>query len=203
MNKPTADTGSLPGTALETVGDILDKDYGRDAVHIATVAVVAAMRLFPGQHIGLDSSGRASHMVEDLIGIVDPFVTHSVEAGNIFWLFLYPRTITSLRHVWTHPAFVDEGVQRTIPPEVAKAEEAVAKTKEASETWLKDFLRWADTPGYEHILRDFEDHYDGEEYFVIRDSDASGEIPPEFWDHMAVVTGRTLKVKPTYFSCSC
>ena len=86
---------------------IEDSDRRRDAIHIAIAPVTAADRLAPGQHVGLVQEGKLELVgpCDRNIGIVDPFLPREVEAGQRFWLFLYPGTITSLRHVWTHPVF--------------------------------------------------------------------------------------------------
>jgi hypothetical protein len=87
---------------------IEDGDRRRDAIHIAVAPVMAAERLLPGQHVGL-VSGDTEHVgamePNRCLGIVDPFLRQPVEEGQRFWLFLYPNTITSLRHYWAHPAF--------------------------------------------------------------------------------------------------
>jgi hypothetical protein len=83
------------------IGELCRDDARRDAVHFAVAPVEADSDLRPGEHVGV-SGGRASRDAT-LVGIVDPFF--EVKRGQRFWLFLYPNTITSLRHVWTHPAF--------------------------------------------------------------------------------------------------
>ena len=86
---------------------IEDGDRRRDAIHIAVAPVTAAVRLTPGQHVGLVREGDAelAGPCDRNIGIVDPFLTGDVQPGRRFWLVLYPGTITGLRHVWAHPAF--------------------------------------------------------------------------------------------------
>src|SRR5262249_7415610 len=86
-----------------------DGERRRDAVHVAVAPVTAAEALKPGQHVGFSLAGQTEAVgpVEPRrqIGVVDPFLEDPVQPGQGFWLFLYPNTVPSLRHVWTHPAF--------------------------------------------------------------------------------------------------
>ncbi len=83
------------------------EDALRDAIHLAVAPVLAAEYLRPGQRVVL-VGGRAQGVSDGdpAVGVVDPFLTVAVREGQRFWLFLYPGTVTSLRHVWTHPAFM-------------------------------------------------------------------------------------------------
>jgi hypothetical protein len=82
-------------------------DVARDAEHVAIAPCYAGEDLFPGQHIGFREgntdvawSSNAKH-----IGIVDPFLTHKIPAGEQFHMCMYPNTYKALRHAWTHPVF--------------------------------------------------------------------------------------------------
>lgn len=86
------------------VGKLLDGTEGRDAIHFALAPVMARHDLMPGDDVGLFPDGSCGYSGEH-IGIVDPFLQNEVLQGELFWLFLYPGTITNLRHVWEHPAF--------------------------------------------------------------------------------------------------
>lgn len=76
------------------VGRLVDERAKRDAVHVAVMPMVAVRQLNPGERLKN--------------GIVDPFLDHPVEVGDWYYLFLFPGTTTSLRHVWQHPNFRDE-----------------------------------------------------------------------------------------------
>lgn len=105
-----ADKRSTHTDALETLGMIHFKPEARDAIHLAVEPVIAGEDLLPGQDIGLVDGfafGKSPGLVKPL-GIVDPFLPRAVKQGEKFWLVVYPRMITSLRHVWSHPAFEEK-----------------------------------------------------------------------------------------------
>ena len=185
--------------AVATMGTILTEDVGgRDAVHVAVVSAEAASKLNPGVHVGRRPESTERLIVgiaDETIGIVDPFLEVTVQKGERFWLYLYPRTVTSLRHNWTHPAFED--VEASYGPPSQRL---------TSEQWLRDFVARSDCPGYEAVIAaaigDGAESWDSEcLYFSGRD--AHGDIPPEFWEHIEIVTGQKIERRAKYFSCSC
>lgn len=188
--------------AVSTMGLILPDDtHGRDAVHVAVVSARASENLSPGQDVGFTGDGESVGIAATHIGIVDPFIKGSIHEGQRFWLYLYPRTITGLRHIWTHPAFPDDGGGTVYAPPASKL---------ASEKWLRDFTSRSDCPSYEVVLGAVANIADGNapfnydaDYLHFEGVDAHGEIPDEFWHHAEVVLGRPIKVKPKHFSCVC
>lgn len=190
--------------ALETLGTIIDASAGRDAIHLAVEPSIAAHPLRPGDHVGFIEGGVG--ICEKPVGIVDPFLKSPVLKGQWFWLVVYPRQITSLRHVWTHPEF------RNAVPSAHPVQNPTSK--ENSEGWLRRFCTESDCPKYERVMEliekgtisgEYGDSYMDEEFLHFNGSDAHGAIPPEFWEHVEVVTGKKIPAdgRPKYFSCSC
>jgi hypothetical protein len=200
--------------ALDTLGSIIGDGEKRDAIHLAVFPVEAAHRLRPGEHVALDHDGRAIVMTPGQgIGIVDPFLVEYVPTGGRFWLVVYPRQITSLRHVWEHPDF---------PPSGETGSAQTAADRGASEAWLRDFLeRHGDNPGFDAVIaviRDGQWSAGGDDwdvsgrmsawgpYIHFTGADAhGGDLTPEFWRHVEVYLGRTIpqSERAEGFSCSC
>lgn len=181
------------------LGQVHDTAQGRDAVHVAIFPAVAAQILAPGDHVGL-VPGSADEVMQPndtvpALGIVDPFIRDRfVQVGARFFVFLYPQTITGLRHVWTHPAFQAEGVKSSAPTDPV----------EVSKAWIRDFAAAIDQT--EHQLMEAAALWLYDENYTY---DNSGSYKghwgsfPEFWKHYEVVTGRKPKEATCFFTCSC
>lgn len=170
------------------LGELIGPEAQRDAIHIAIAPVVAAERLKPGTHVGLNADGEATVFDVALIGIVDPFLKDSVRRGERFYLCLYQQTVTGMRHHWAHPSF----------------KEVVAGESPESKAWITS---WAAGKGldYDEVIAAAEDY--------LRTGDCLNEgsrfegeyVPDEFWLHYELATGRKApeSQRGSFFSCSC
>lgn len=87
------------------LGTTPDATAQRDAVHIATIPVIAGEMLYAGQRVEMHKGKAWRATVRGSVGVVDPFLKKPVDEGQRFFLCLEPGSITSLRHDWTHPEF--------------------------------------------------------------------------------------------------
>jgi hypothetical protein len=204
--------------ALDTLGTIIGPDEKRDAIHLAVEPVYAAEDLQPGAHVKFDRDGDAMAAdPESGVGIVDPFLTTIVSAGEWFWLVVYPRQITTLRHVWEHPSF-PPSKETNLEGGVIKEWQPTIVAKVAAETWLKeyaegvgiDFAMLINAATGNHVANGVADddyvyteHYGDSLHFGGQD--AYGEIAPQFWEMLSVYTGVEYRASdnPSHFSCSC
>lgn len=170
------------------LGKLLDGTEQRDAIHVAIAPVVADTDLLPGQHVALIGQGRIGPD-GPLVGIVDPFLRKKVKAGERCWLCLYPQTVTSLRHEWTHPAFV------------------VDSDRQFSEQWLRVYaakMNSYDTPdeAFQRLiegLRSDELFAHGSDLHGLWDLEDEGELRV----HAERYLGITIHWGRFSFSCSC
>lgn len=217
---------SVHTDALETLGTLIDEHQGRDAIHLAVEPVVAGEQLFAGAHVGIlniDGVLTAFHAnpLEKAggpklkhVGVVDPFLETAVEEGQRFWLVVYPRVITSLRHVWTHPDFPNL-TQDLGPTEEQKAAskawiEAYAQELSEGEQYDDDYQQ---TVSYDELMHHAETFCDpdskwGGEHLVKGGLLEGVGTKPEFWKHFTILTGKTPVPgydggPPNFFSCSC
>jgi hypothetical protein len=190
----STDKRKVTTDALETLGTIIE-DGGRDAIHLAVEPVEAAEDLLAGQHIGL-VEGKATTNAINKVGIVDPFISGTIPKGKKFWLVVYPRQITSLRHVWTHPDF--------------EAPKEIITNENPSWTWIKSFAdRIRQHP--ESLMSAADRWVEGEgkgwgDEYTYDNSESYKEHWDEFkefWIHYEIVRGTAPKSKDCFFTCSC
>ncbi len=203
----------MPDT-IETLGKLISNTQQRDAIHIAVAPVVSANEtpLAPGQPIGISSAGSDGTVYvkanAESIGIVDPFLKYKVLNGQRFWLFLYPATITSLRHEWTHPAFQAAAEEvSTVKPSMAvtNLSPSVSSTMlKISEQWIVDYA-FSMGISYGSLMEATKEWLTDGSYYNGGSMFEGESLPDEYWSHFEQVTG--LKVpesaRHSFFSCSC
>lgn len=204
--------------ALDTLGSVIDETQKRDAIHLAVEPAVAGMPLAPGQHVRFDDKGEA--ITADTgkgVGIVDPFLTDVVYRGDRFWLVVYPRQISSLRHVWEHPSFPPSGETKVIDTIISGNTfggiAQIDPAKQAAEQWIRAWLETTELSQFqfEDVMLALETGRGGgypelvysQGDLYLYGTDGYGNIPNEFWNMAEIYLGQRFTDRPESFSCSC
>ena len=187
------------------IGQLITGEQHRDAIHVAVAPMVAGELVGPGWRVGIvdgkafreqgPNETRKGDKTIEAVGIVDPYLdTGHVRMGQRFWLFLFPGSVTSLRHEWTHPAFVD--AKPAVPASITAAHDRIAELAEGIGLSVDELMEGA----ADYAER--EDHtYMGENE---RYKDFTHERWQQFWDDYEAVTGKKGKREDGhFFSCSC
>jgi len=231
------DKRSVSTDALDTLGTIHVNEERRDAIHLGVEPIEAGEDLTVGSNIGLGSDGKAyaTDFRPELkpVGIVDPFLQDKVEKGERFWLVVYPRKITSLAHVWTHPDFpenkpkaieeltseelmqeIQKRLSATVPVQEIKTISSMIESGELDTNFgYKWIQNYADELGldFDELIEYADDWVrsskKGHSYnYLVKGGLLEGEyVSDEFWDHYEAYTGVVVDARDrgSFFSCSC
>lgn len=184
------------------LGTLCPPEATRDAVHVAIAPVIAGIHINPGQHVGLTVNGLADPK-RPPIGVADPFLSGPIIKGERFYLFLYPGTIQSLRHEWTHPGF--DGEQGTTYESPREKVRNVTE-KEAAEAWIARFAEDIDMT-VNKLMTAADDYVENDEYTHMGEDESykGRDDWDEFWSRYKIVRGKT-DIKTggwAPFSCAC
>lgn len=197
----SGDKRSVVTDALETLGTIIDDRQARDAIHLAVEPIEAGQPLNVNEDVGIGDDGKAySANVKGIkaLGKVDPFLARRIETGERFWLVVYPRQITSLRHVWEHPDFAKS-------PDVI-----LAPRYSESEQWIRNFADGVSLH-YDVLMEGARDWIDSKkrgqwgEYLCFGGLLEGESVPEEFWTRYEAVTGEKVdeEHRGSFFTCRC
>lgn len=171
----------------------------RDAVHVAVIPVrinqFGNEVIKPGTHVGFIYDEFVGPLSNKLVGIIDPFLSPSEELhhGDKVWLFLYPNTVTSIRHYWEHPDITVGPKTNLLIEQAVQRLRSIAESVEISFPELIDILGNYIETGKWHTLN-----------FDTPDID-----PVTMWDDFQLVTGVRFdkeQRKQAYdipFTCAC
>jgi hypothetical protein len=191
-----SDARTTPTDAAATLGMLINPAVQkRDAIHLATEPVFAGAKLYPGQDIGLGTDGKAYpegvvYGITKPLGIVDPFLKLPVMPGEAFWLIVYPRQITTLRHTWEHPDFPAVAEKVLEPLQVT----SLIKPETDIQRAVKVLEGTAEEYGitYAELLADAQ-YSEGEDYFHSAGKYVGG-LYSDFWEAYTTVTGKEVNI---------
>lgn len=182
--KPSKAPVAPPKSRQIAIGEHIETEPAEDVV-------VGSFESLPDSVRALPSMAARRHTQS--IGIVDPFLTGKVRKGQRFWLFLFPNTVTSLRHHWIHPGFPAKDI---INEEDDKKSVAMARIAQIA-SGLAGLT-------YQELMDAAARFIFYDDYFSQGGRFEGIDVPDEFWEHYEVINGAVpSNKKQSFFSCSC
>lgn len=173
------------------LGQIINGPAKRDAIHVAIAPIEAGEDLMAGVRVKVHEGKAFREHAVLAVGIVDPFLTGLVRKGQKFYLCLFPNTVTSLRHEWTHPSFEED-------------EPITGPNKESIE-WLTAYAENFNMD-YAELIEAMHDANRGHIFCLDFDTpgEAYGQDKETAWEHYELVTGDKVTDKcEQVFRCAC
>ena len=190
------------------VGKLIEGEAQRDAIHVAIAPVVAGQTLRAGMHVylkngvalangyGLSQWGPVPDGKTNTVGIVDPYLgKDDLNPGDRFYLFLYPGSVSSLRHDWVHPDFPSEDYAYS-----KKWLEEFANGLE-DEPWDWEEHKPAEGSPYDLLMKDAAHFL--KEGFIYYGRSENTRLPEGFWKHYKIITGEEAACEAEYLPCRC
>ena len=169
------------------IGKLITGVAFRDAVHVDVMPAKAKHRLKPSQRVAVIDGIAMATDGEREVGIVDPFLAQTLKADEEFYVFLFPGSITSLRHDWTHPV-VDRAAEIT--------------PKSESVGFISAFAHEIGST-YDEVMMHADDYVKNDEYWCEGARWESQSLPDKFWDHYSAIRGEKPQYEWGFFSCAC
>ena len=182
------------------LGQLIEGEAHRDAVHVAVVPCIAKTKHYPGDHVNAElhhGDWVVTVGKDNPIGVVDPFLKAPLKHGDHFYLYLYPGSAIGLRHVYRHPVLDHDIIRKeTMEALNAPAVEYIRECAGMIDMTYTDLIealsKWVDY---------------GESTDVnMNQSIASMDIKwPKLWAAWGVVTGSAMPrdTKEEPFNCKC
>lgn len=200
-----SDKRTVTTDALDTLGSIISPKEKRDAIHLAVEPATAGQLLQAGDHVSFVNGKSFKTKTGKGVGIVDPFLTEEVEEGEMFWLVVYPRQISSLRHVWEHPLFPLSGETDT-KVETKQSTPAPIMQQAARNHDSEAFIAsLAENLGvtYEELMFAADSYGKHDDYWVKGGQFEGESVGTDFWVHYYKITGEPFQDHGNFLSCSC
>jgi len=204
-----------------------DIEVMRDAIHVAVFPCIADDNMEPGTAVRINEDGTASDGYSDNVGIVDPFLDCPVYVGEKFWVFLFPNTVTGMRHQWQHPDLDHICEPEPVTKPVKDIDDIIdpnawscCSQVDIDGGWTADSLTETQRAALERIRKFAEEYYatpsrlidqavSGETLFfgteIYGDVDFERDLR-EFWTDISLFTGRYFSTKHrdnSGYRCGC